>query len=330
MKIHSFNRRQLIQTMAAVAGAVSGMSLPTANAQSFPSKNITILVPFPAGGPTDLMARVLGEILTEKLGQSVIVDNRPGGGGQIAGGALIRSAPDGHTLMLGEMSMLSVNALLFKSYAYDPLAEFHPVTSMLSMPMMILVPGNSPANTLQDLVTLSRNKPLNYGTPGAGTVAHLAGEQLRSVSKTNLTHIPYKGSAPLMTDLIGGQIDFAVDGVGPALPNIREGKIKAIAVAMPKRSSALPNTPTTAEAGYPSVVMDAQFGLVTKTGTPAPVVQKLYEEITQALRNPKFTNRFNPLGFEPIQLNPDQFRARIRSETDRQGALIKSAGITLE
>jgi tripartite-type tricarboxylate transporter receptor subunit TctC len=330
MKLHSLNRRQLIQSISAVVGSVSGLALPIANAQSFPSKSLTILVPFPAGGPTDLMARVLGEILTERMGQSVIVDNRPGGGGQIAGGALIRSIPDGHTLMLGEMSMLAVNALLFKSYAYDPFAEFLPVTSMLSMPMMILAPGNSSINTLQDLVNRARSKPLNYGTPGAGTVAHLAGEQLRSVSKTELTHIPYKGSAPLMTDLIGGQLDFAVDGVGPALPNIREGKIKAIAVAMPKRSPALPNVPTTAEAGYPSVVMDAQFGLVTKTGTPAPIVQKLYEEIALALRHPKFTSRFNPLGFEAIQLNPEQFRARIRSETDRQGALIKSAGIALE
>lgn len=330
MKLNSLNRRQLIQTFASVAGSATGLTLPVANAQSFPTKNITILVPFPPGGPTDLMARVLGEILTERLGQPVIVDNRPGGGGQIAGGALIRSNPDGHTLMLGEMSMLAVNALLFKSYAYDPFAEFLPVTSMLSMPMMILAPSNSPANTLQELVNLSRSKPLNYGSPGAGTVSHLAGEQLRSVAKLDLTHVPYKGSAPLMTDLIGGQIDFAIDGVGPALPNIREGKIKAIAVAMPKRSPALPNVPTTAEAGYPSVVMDAQFGLVTKTGTPAAIVQKLYEEIAQALRNPKFTSRFNPLGFEPIQLNPEQFRARIRSETDRQGALIKSAGITLE
>lgn len=330
MKSHSLNRRQLMQATAALAGVASGLGASIANAQSFPSKNITILVPFPPGGPTDLMARVLGEILTERMGQSVIVDNRPGGGGQIAGGALIRSSADGHTLMLGEMSMLSVNSLLFKSYAYEPLVEFLPVTSMLSMPMMILAPGNSPINTLQDLVNRARNKPLNYGTPGAGTVAHLAGEQLRSVAKAELTHIPYKGSAPLMTDLIGGQIDFAVDGVGPAIPNLREGKIKAIAVAMPKRSPALPNVPTTAEAGYPSVVMDAQFGLVTKTGTPAPVVQKLYEEIVQALRHPKFTSRFSPLGFEAIQLSPEQFRARIRSETDRQGALIKSAGITLE
>ena len=330
MTLPSFTRRQLVQSLAGMAAGVAGMRAPLSQAQTFPSKTITILVPFPPGGPTDLMARVLGEILSDRLGQTVVVDNRPGGGGQIAGGALIRANADGHTLMLGEMSMLSVNALLFKSYAYEPQAEFLPVASMLSMPMMILAPRSSPANTLQELVQLSRTKALNYGTPGAGTVAHLAGEQLRAVTKTDLSHIPYKGSAPLMTDLIGGQLDFAIDGVGPALPNIREGKIKALVVAMPKRSPALPNVPTTAEAGFPSVVMDAQFGLVTRTGTPTAVVQRLAEEIALAIRQPKFTSRFDPLGFEAMSLNSDQFRARIRSETERQGALIKAAGITVE
>ncbi len=330
MTTRSFTRRQLVQSLAGAAGALAGLGATPVHAQSFPSKPLTMLVPFPPGGPTDMMARVLGEILAERLGQPVLVENRPGGGGQIAGGALIRAAADGHTLMLAEMSVLSVNALLYKSFAYDPLAEFQPVASMLVMPMMILAPRNSPANTLQELVALSRTKALNYASPGAGTVAHLAGEQLRAAARTSLTHVPYKGSAPLMTDLIGGQIDFAVDGVGPALANIRDGKIKALAVAMPRRSPVLPNVPTTAEAGFPSVVMDAQFGVVTRTGTPAAVVQRLYEEIAQAIRQPKFAGRFDPLGFETVPLAPEAFRARIRSETERQGALIKAAGISME
>jgi tripartite-type tricarboxylate transporter receptor subunit TctC len=321
------SRRSFVRASAAALGAAAFSPL---RAQTFPNKSMTILVPFPAGGPADQMARVIGEILADKLGQAVLVDNRPGGAGQIAGGALIRQPADGHTLLLAELSVLSVNALLYKKFAYDPLAEFQPVAGLRSMPMMVLVPRSSPANTLADLIALARTRPVNYASPGVGTVAHLAGEQIRTEAKVTMTHIPYKGSGPAMADLLGGQVDALVDGLGPALPQVREGKIKALAIATPKRSAMLPNVPTTAEAGYPGVLMSALFGIATRTGTPAPVVQKLYDEIALAYRQPKFAKRFDDLGFEQELMTPEQFRTYIKTETERQGAVIKANNISAE
>lgn len=321
------SRRNFVRAGTAVLAAAA---FGRAQAQAFPSRGMTILVPFPAGGPTDQMARVLGEILAERFGQPVVVDNRPGGGGQIAGGQLIRLPADGHTLMLGEMSVLAVNAILFKKYAYDPIAEFQPITPMLSMPMMVLAPRNSPANSLQDLVALAKGKPINYASPGAGTVAHLAGELLKGAAKVDLNHIPYKGSAPAIADLLGGQVDLLIDGLGPALPHIREGKIKALAICTPTRAPVLPNLPTTTEAGYPSVQMSAAFGMVVRNGTPAATTQRLYEAIAAAIRTPRFAKRFEDLGFESMAMNPDQYRAYIKAETERQGALIKAVGISLD
>ena len=320
------SRRTLLGALAA-AGA---WPMTRGHAQTFPSRTITVLVPFPAGGPADQMARIIGEVLTERLGQSVLVDNRPGGAGQIAGSALIRQPADGHTLLLAELSVLSVNALMYKKFAYDPLAEFQPVAGLRSMPMMVLVPRASPANTLQELLALARTKPLNYASPGTGTVAHLAGEQIRTAARVEMTHIPYKGSGPAMADLLGGQFDMLVDGLGPALPHIREGKIKALAIAAPNRAPLLANVPTTAEAGYPSVRMSALFGVATRSGTPAPVVQKLYDEIALASKQPKFAKRFDDLGFEQELMTPEQFRNYIKAETERQGAVIKANNISAE
>ena len=289
-----------------------------------------MLVPFPAGGPADQMARIIGEVLTERLGQSVLVDNRPGGAGQIAGSALIRQPADGHTLLLAELSVLCVNALMYRKFAYDPLAEFQPVAGLRSMPMMVLVPRSSPANTLHELLALARTRPLNYASPGTGTVAHLAGEEIRTAARVEMTHIPYKGSGPAMADLLGGQFDMLVDGLGPALPHIREGKIKALAIAAPNRAPLLANVPTTAEAGYPSVRMSALFGVATRSGTPVPVVQKLYDEIALASKQPKFARRFDDLGFEQELMTPEQFRNYIKTETERQGAVIKANNISAE
>lgn len=321
------SRRNFVRAGAAILGAAA---VGRSHAQAFPAKGLTILVPFPAGGPADQMARVLGELVGERFGQPVLVDNRPGGGGQIAGGQLIRLPADGHTLLLGELSVLSLNAILYKKFAYDPIAEFQPIASMLSMPMMVLAPRGSPANNLQELVALAKTKPVNYGSPGAGTVAHLAGELLKGAAKIEMNHIPYKGSAPAMADLLGGQVDLLMDGLGPALPHIREGKIKALAICTPARAPLLPNLPTTSDAGYPNVQMSAVFGVVVRSGTPAPVAQRLHEAIATATKTPKFAKRFEDLGFEKAAMNPEQFRNYIMTETERQGALVKAAGISMD
>ena len=233
-------------------------------------------------------------------------------------------------MLLAELSVLSVNALLYKKFAYDPVAEFQPVIGLQAMHMMVLVPRSSPANTLQELVALSRGKPLNYASPGAGTVAHLAGEQLKFLAKFDMVHIPYKGSGPAMADLLGAQVDAMVDGVGPALPHLRDGKIRALAIAAPRRAAVLPNVPTTTEAGYPAVQMSALFGVAVRTGTPLTVVQKLHDEIALAAKQPKFARRFEDLGFEAVPYTAEQFRSYIKSETERQGAIIKANNIVLE
>ena len=320
------NRRSLL----GVLPATGLLALAPVRAQTFPSKTVSIFVPFPAGGPADQMARIIGEILADRLGQPFVVDNRPGAGGQIAGTALIRLPADGHALLLAELSVLSVNALLYKKFAYDPVAEFQPVIGLQAMHMMVLVPRSSPANTLQELVALSRGKPLNYASPGAGTVAHLAGEQLKFLAKFDMVHIPYKGSGPAMADLLGAQVDAMVDGVGPALPHLRDGKIRALAIAAPRRAAVLPNVPTTTEAGYPAVQMSALFGVAVRTGTPLTVVQKLHDEIALAAKQPKFARRFEDLGFEAVPYTAEQFRSYIKSETERQGAIIKANNIVLE
>ena len=323
-----FTRRRFVQaTLAAGAAAASGSTLAQG---AFPARSITIFVPFPAGGPADAMARTIGEIMAARLGQPVVVDNRPGAGGQIAGSALIRLPADGHALLLAELSVLSVNALLYRKFAYDPLAEFQPIAGLRAMPMMVLVPAASPANSLADLVALTRSKPVNYASPGIGTVAHLAAEQIRMAAKVDMIHVPYKGSGPAMADLLGGQVDMLVDGLGPALPHIRAGKIKALAIAATKRAPTLPNLPTTAEAGYPAVQMSALFGVAARTGTPPAIAQKLYEEISFAAQQPKFAQRFDELGFESTLYTPEQFRTYIRTETERQGAVIKANNIVAE
>ena len=318
------NRRRTVVTLLAAASWAG-----KAKALDYPTRPVTILVPFPAGGPGDLMARSIGDVMRERMGQPVIVDARPGGGGQIAASALLQAPANGHTLMLGEMSTLCSNKLLYTNFRYDPLVDFEPIATLLQMPMVLYVPKNSPFNSLADLVNASKSRPLNYASQGGGTAGHFLGEMLASATGGKLNHVPYKGSGPAMTDVMGGQVDMLFDGIGAGLQYLAGQKLKTIAVAGPTRLSQIPDVPTTAEGGVPDVSLSVWFGVVARAGTPADIVRRLNEEITYALKQPVNVKRFGDLGFQFMSMTPEEFRGFMRRETDRWGAFIKARHIVL-
>jgi tripartite-type tricarboxylate transporter receptor subunit TctC len=301
-----------------------------AQAQEFPSRPISILVIYPAGGPADLMARSLAEIMRERLGQTVIVENRPGAGGQIAGTALLRAPADGHTLLIGDTASLGINKAVYANFSYDPLADLEPVAPLMLMPMLLYVPKSSPFNTTADLVAAAKSKSLNYASQGNGSLGHLLGEMLKADAGIQLVHVPYRGSAPAMQDLIGSQVDLLFDGLGPGLPYVNSDNIRALSVAGPQRLPQLPNVPTTAEVGLPNVVMSLWLGVVVRSGTPPPVVQRLYEEIGYAMKQPQVTKRFLDLGFQFLNMTRAEFREFVKSEAAKSIALVKARGIAVE
>ncbi|MDA9545026.1 hypothetical protein ACM43_11190 [Bradyrhizobium sp. CCBAU 45321] len=279
--------------MLAIAMTVPGK----AKAQEFPTRPISILVIYPAGGPADLMARALAEVLRERLGQPVIVENKQGAGGQIAGAALIRAPADGHTLLIGDTASLGINKAVYANFSYDPLTDLEPVAPLMLMPMLLYVPKSSPFNSTADLVAAAKSKALNYASQGNGSLGHLLGEMLKADAGIQLVHVPYRGSAPAMRDLIGSQVDLLFDGLGPGLPN---------------------------------VVMSLWLGVVVRAGTPEPVVQRLSEEVGHAMRQPQVTKRFIDLGFQILNMTRAEFREFVKNEAGKSTALVKARGIAVE
>ncbi|WP_454907950.1 Bug family tripartite tricarboxylate transporter substrate binding protein [Variovorax gossypii] len=322
------DRRQTLTALWAVAGWLgTGIA---AHAQDFPTKALSILVTYPPGGPADLMARALSEVMSERLGKPVIVDNRPGGGGQVAAAALLRAPADGHTLMIGDTSTLGINKFIYPNFGYDPVADMTAVSPLMLMPMVLYVPKASPFNSVADLVAASKQRPLNYASQGSGSLGHLLGEMIKSDSGGQFNHIPYKGSAPAMTDLLGGQVDLLFDGVGPGLPYLSTQKLKALAVAGPRRLPELPDVPTMAEAGLPAVGLSLWLGVVARAGTPAPLVQRLHDEIAYAMTQPRAVKRFSDLGFQFMKMSPAEFGQFIRSESLKSAGIVKARQIVLE
>ncbi|MDF0495024.1 Bug family tripartite tricarboxylate transporter substrate binding protein [Bradyrhizobium yuanmingense] len=312
--------------MLAIAMTVPGR----AKAQEFPSRPLSILVIYPAGGPADLMARALAEVLRERLGQPVIVENKPGAGGQIAGTALIRAPADGHTLLIGDTASLGINKAVYANFSYDPLTGLEPVAPLMLMPMLLYVPKSSPFNSTADLVAAAKSKALNYASQGNGSLGHLLGEMLKADAAIQLVHVPYRGSAPAMQDLIGSQVDLLFDGLGPGLPNVSANNIKALFVAGPQRLPQLPNVPTADEVRLPNVVMSLWLGVVVRAGTPEPVVQRLSEEVGYAMRQPQVTKRFLDLGFQILNMTRAEFREFVKNEAGKSTALVKARGISAE
>jgi tripartite-type tricarboxylate transporter receptor subunit TctC len=323
-------RRRVLVGLAALATAPLGMHR-TAAAQAFPSKGLRIIVPFPAGGPTDQVARMVAQKLQDQYGQSVVVDNRPGGGGQIGMSQVQQAPADGHTLIIGDMGLYAINTTLYTKLSYDVQKELVPITLAMSAPMVLIVPANSPDNSVADLVRRARSgATLNFASQGIGTGGHLIGEMMRVESGGRLNHVPYKGSAPAMQDLIAGQVDLFFEVLGAALPQAKAGKVKMLALAAPQRSKLAPDLPTTAEVGFPQITMAPWFGFAARTGTPEPALRKLQADIVAAINSPDIVTRLQTVGFDPIPGTPEQMAKVIRDETERWGAVVRSSGAKVE
>jgi len=312
--------------------ALALLGLATAGgaaAQAFPSKSVRIIVAFPAGGGTDISARVLAQKLTEKWGQQVIVDNRAGASGIIGTELAARAAPDGYTMFMGTLGNLSVNKHLFPKMAVDPVKDFQALTQVVAVNFVMISHPSLPARNVKEVIALARAKPgqLAYGSSGAGGAPHLAGELFKMLAKVDIVHVPYKGSAPSMQDLIGGQIMLGFDSVLQNLPFIRSGQLRAIAVLGKERSTVLPDTPTAQESGLPDYELTNWFGLVLPGGTPQDIVRKIYADIGGVIKLPDVQEKFAGMGASAVGSTPEQFAAFMRSESDKWGQVIKVANI---
>lgn len=310
---------------------VFAFHLSSAAATEWPSHNLRILVPFPAGGSADIQARVIADALSKALGQPVIVENRPGAGGNLAATEAARSAPDGYTLYMGTTSTNATNINLYEKLSYDPARDFQPLTLVTVYPQVV-VPGTRFKDTdLKSLISSLKadGDKLNFGSSGVGSPTHLAGELFNREIGLHLLHIPYRGQAPAMNDLLGGQLDIMFPSVPDALPMIQAGQIHPVAIMADKRSPLLPDVPTTVELGYPALQSAIWSAIYTTAGTPAPVVDRLNKELVRIVQSSVFKDKFEAMGFDVRSSTPDELAVFAKSETQRWGDIIKALNIRL-
>uniref|UniRef100_UPI0030F7E8A3 Bug family tripartite tricarboxylate transporter substrate binding protein n=1 Tax=uncultured Acidovorax sp. TaxID=158751 RepID=UPI0030F7E8A3 len=311
------------------AGLLGGTS---ALAQAYPTKPVTIIVPFAAGGTTDILARIIGQALTAELGQSVVVDNRAGAGGNIGGQAAAKATPDGHTLFMGTVGTHAINASLYKKMPFDPVKDFAPLTRVANVPNLLVANPAQPYKSVKDLIAYAKANPgkVNFGSSGNGSSIHLSGELFKSLAKVDMQHVPYKGSAPAVTDLMGNQIGIMFDNMPSAIQHVRSGSLVPLAVTTAKRSPELPNVPTIAEAGVPGYEATSWFGMFAPAGTPAPVLAKLNAAIVKVLAQPDVKKKINEQGAEVYSETPEQFAAFIQAESVKWGKVVKESGASLD
>lgn len=323
-------KSSVIRACLSIAAALSAMS-DGAHAQAYPAKSIRFVAAFPAGGPSDIVARAIGRRMSEVLGQPVVIENRTGAGGNIGADAVAKSAPDGYTVLLGG-SYLTIAPSLYLKLPFDPEKDFAPIGLLVSNQYVLVTHPAVPARNVRELISLAKSKPgqLNYGSAGIGSPPHLAGELLKTMAGMNTGHIPYKGASPALVDLIGGHIDFYFGGISGALPHVKTGKIRALAVTSSRRSSQLPAVPTVAEAALPGYDITTWFGLLAAAGTPKEIVAKLNGVIVAIVNEPELKNYLIGQGVEPMTNTPEQFAAYIRSEVPKFAKIVKSAGIKPE
>ena len=322
-----FTRRTALQLAALALASVAG----AAHAQAWPSKPVSLVVPFPAGGTTDVLARALAERLSPAIGQPVIVENKPGAGATIGADYVAKAKADGHTLLIGAVHH-TIASSVYKKLPYDFQKGFEPVTVIAMVPNVLVVNARTPAKNVNELVALIKAKPAeaSYGSNGNGTAQHLIGTQFQQQTGTRLQHIPYKGSGPLATDLLGGQIQMSFDTITPVLPHIKAGKLRPLAVTTAKRSPALPDVPTLQEAGLKDFDIGTWFGVLAPVGTPKPVLDRLSAEATKIIQSPDFRKRMDDIGAQPVGNSPAEMAAQIRSETDKFSLLVKAGNVTVE
>ncbi len=325
--IHPIPRRRALQAMAFAAALLAG----SAFAEPWPGKPISLIVPFPAGGTTDVLARALADKLQQSLGQPVIVESKPGAGATLGADFVAKSRPDGYTLLVGAVHH-TIASSVYKKLPYDFEKDFAPVTTVALVPNVLVVNAANPARTVADLVAQAKARPgqLSYGSNGNGTAQHLIGAQFANVTGTDLMHIPYKGSGPLVTDLLGKQVTLSFDTVTPVLQHIRSGKLRALAVTTGRRAAGLPEVPTREEAGVPGIRIGTWFGVLAPAATPRDIVSRLNAEMVKVIQSPEFKKRMEEIGAEPVGNSAEQMAAQIRSETEKFAKLVKEARVTVE
>ena len=317
--------RRLVATLVFCAAA-------TAFAQPYPSKPIHLIVPFPPGGGNDTVARALAQQLGPDLGQPVVIDNRPGAGGSVGAELAARAPADGYTLFLGGVGSHAVNPNLHAKLPYDAVKDFAPITLVASAPSVLVVNPGVPARTIDEFTAFARANPgkLNYASNGNGSAAQLAAAMYESMAGVKMVHVPYKGIAPAMTDLMSGEVQLMFGTIVALVPHIQSGKLRALAVTSTKRSALLPEVPTLAESGLPEYQAGSWYGILAPAGTPREVIERLHGAIVKALRQPEVAKRLAAEGAEVIGSTPDEFGAHLKAEIARVGKVVRAAGIRIE
>lgn len=316
-----------LKSRAVVLMAALGLSL-TVQAQSYPNKPIRLICPFTPGGAVDIASRAIAAELSKTLGQTVTVDNKPGAGGNIGGAETARSAPDGYTIFMTTSGISAINPFLYAKMPYDPMKDLMPVSALVSLNNVLVVHPSVKANSVQELISLAKAQPgaVTYASSGSGTSIHMSAEMLKHLAGINMTHIPYKGSAPALTDLMGGQVMIMLDNIPSALPHIKSGKLRALATTGAKRDPLLPDLPTIAEAGVAGYESGVWFGLAVPAGTPREIIAKLNAEAVKGTKSPDFVKRMTELGYNIIGSSPEQMGDMLRTEVNRWGPIVKASG----
>jgi len=315
--------RVIVASILFFLGAIAGPLW----AQSYPSKAVRLILPFPPGGPTDILGRAIAQKLSDQLGYPVVVDSRPGAGGNLGVELASKSPPDGYTIVLSS-PLIAISPSLYAKLNYDPIKDLAPISLVATIPNIMVIHPSVPAKTLKEFIQLARNNPdkLNFGSGGVGTTTHLASELLKSLAKIKMVHVPYKGTGQAMLALIGGQVEMLVIAVPPTIPQIQAGKIRPLAVLSNRRASALPNVPTAKEAGVDNFEVPIWYGILAPAGTPGNIISKLNLELTKALTSSDLRERLAAVDVEPMTSTPEQFASFIKSETVRYAKVVKASG----
>lgn len=326
MRLLSSTSKSLICAFAASVVSVSAL------AQGWPSKTVTVVVPWPPGGPSDIAARPLSKGLTENLGQSFVIDNRAGGGGNIGTAAVTRATPDGYTLLITSSAPIVINPSLYKKMTFDPLKELTPVTNLLRVPLVLVTSPSIQAKDLKELMALIKSKggKFSYASSGNGTPQHLTSELFASVAKLDMAHVPYKGSAPAISDLLGGHVSMMFDSTIAIMPHIKSGKVKPIAISSAQRSPLLPDVPTFAEAGLPQIESYAWYGLFAPANTPKDVIAKINAEAVKVMKQPAYQKIRADTGSDFVGDTPENFSKFVQAEATRWSKVVKDSGATVD
>jgi tripartite-type tricarboxylate transporter receptor subunit TctC len=323
--------RRCMQHVAVALAALSVAGVGIA-ADAYPSRPIRLLVGVPPGGANDFVARAVAQQLTEQLGQSVIVENRAGAGGNIAADLVAKAPPDGYTLFLSVIGTMAINPSLYADMPFDSVKDFATISQLTSMPQVMLVHPSVPATNLQEFIAYAKKNPgkINFASGGNGTATQLAAEQFKTMAGIDMVHVPYKGNGPATVDLLSGRVVVMFDQIATALPSVRDGRLRALGVSTAKRSPAAPDIPTIAEAGLPGYDVTTWHGLVAPAGTPRPIIDRLHDEVVKALNSPMVKERFASAGIVPVSSTPEQFAAFTQAEVLRWRAVVKASGVKIE